>query len=226
MIFVPNVSAQEATIPGWIKNNAGWWADGLIDDSSFVSGIQWLITNGIMTIPSTEQGTDDGVSVIPDWIKNNAGWWANGQIDDSSFVSGIQWLITNGMIVLEPVAEVEQLDFEPGEGLELNCSIEIDKDGDGVPDNLDVVGSIDWSNCNLMRLDLSNFELSGANLSGANLYEANLSGANLSGANLSHAQIYKAKLINTDFTYADLSYTNLCGAISKLSFNKYFVFSS
>ena len=40
----------------------------LIDDSSFVSGLQWLITNGIMTIPPTEQGagSDD---VIPSWIK-------------------------------------------------------------------------------------------------------------------------------------------------------------
>ncbi|SVC48520.1 uncharacterized protein METZ01_LOCUS301374, partial [marine metagenome] len=37
-------------IPSWIKNNAGWWADGQIDDSSFVSGLQWLISNGIMKI--------------------------------------------------------------------------------------------------------------------------------------------------------------------------------
>jgi len=41
MMFVPSVSSQEAVIPDWIKNNAGWWADGLIDDGSFVSGIQW-----------------------------------------------------------------------------------------------------------------------------------------------------------------------------------------
>jgi len=40
----------ETSIPGWIKNNAGWWADGQIDDGSFVSGLQWLITNGIMKI--------------------------------------------------------------------------------------------------------------------------------------------------------------------------------
>jgi len=40
----------ETSIPGWIKNNAGWWADGQIDDGSFVSGLQWLISNGIMTI--------------------------------------------------------------------------------------------------------------------------------------------------------------------------------
>ena len=39
-------------IPSWIKNNAGWWADGAIDDSSFVQGIQYLIKEGIMRIQS------------------------------------------------------------------------------------------------------------------------------------------------------------------------------
>ena len=37
-------------IPPWIKNNAGWWADGSIDDNSFVQGIQYLIKEGIMRI--------------------------------------------------------------------------------------------------------------------------------------------------------------------------------
>jgi len=37
-------------IPSWIKNNAGWWADGSIDDNSFVQGIQFLIKEGIMKI--------------------------------------------------------------------------------------------------------------------------------------------------------------------------------
>ena len=90
----------EVSIPDWIKNNAGWWADGLIDDTSFVSGIQWLISNGIVSVPPTEQGTGMGVSVIPDWIKNNAGWWASGQIPDSAFVSGLQWLISNGVMTI------------------------------------------------------------------------------------------------------------------------------
>jgi hypothetical protein len=89
----------KTSIPDWIKNNAGWWADGLIDDSAFVSGIQWLITNDVMVIPSTEQGagSDD---VIPSWIKNNAEWWADGQIDDNAFVSGLQWLISNGIMTI------------------------------------------------------------------------------------------------------------------------------
>jgi len=216
MMFVPNASAQEAIIPDWIKNNAGWWADGLIDDSSFVSGIQWLITNGIMTIPSTEQGVDDGGNAIPDWIKNNAGWWAGGLIDDNSFVSGLQWLISNGIIMLESEVTNQDPDDEgriaggilTGE----NCNTEIDKDGDKVPDNLDAEGPIDWSHCTIEGRDLSNRDLSGANLSGANLYGAELDNTDLSGADLSYTVLYKASLANTVFTGANLSYANLCGA--------------
>jgi len=94
---VPELYEPETSIPSWIKNNAGWWADGQIDDGSFVSGIQWLISNDVMIIPPTEQGAGSD-NVIPSWIKNNAGWWADGQIDDSSFVSGLQWLISNGIM--------------------------------------------------------------------------------------------------------------------------------
>jgi hypothetical protein len=43
-------TGSDNVIPDWIKSNAGWWADGQIDDSSFVSGLQWLISNGIMKI--------------------------------------------------------------------------------------------------------------------------------------------------------------------------------
>ena len=45
-------STSEMTngIPSWIKNNAGWWSQGVITDTDFVSGIQWLITNGIITM--------------------------------------------------------------------------------------------------------------------------------------------------------------------------------
>ena len=93
----PFTSTPESVIPDWVKNNAGWWADGLIGDTDFVSGIQYLINQGIMTIPPTQSGQSSGTP-IPGWIKNNAGWWADGQIDDTTFVSGIQYLITNGIM--------------------------------------------------------------------------------------------------------------------------------
>jgi len=48
----PTEQATESdnVIPSWIKNNAGWWSDGSIPDNAFVSGLQWLISNGIITI--------------------------------------------------------------------------------------------------------------------------------------------------------------------------------
>ena len=102
--FTINSSDAKASdnnkIPDWIKNNAGWWADGQIDDSSFVEGIQFLIKENFMKIPITEQGAASDNNKIPDWIKNNAGWWADGQIDDSSFVEGIQFLIKEGFMKL------------------------------------------------------------------------------------------------------------------------------
>jgi hypothetical protein len=87
-----------AKIPDWVKNNAGWWADGQIDDNSFVQGIQFMIKEGLMKIPVTEQGSGSHDNKIPDWVKNNAGWWADGQIDDNSFVQGIQFMIKEGLM--------------------------------------------------------------------------------------------------------------------------------
>jgi hypothetical protein len=84
-------------IPVWIKNNAGWWANGDIDDHSFILGIQFLITEGIIQVDSTSQDTEASKD-IPIWIKNNAGWWADGIIDDSTFLSGIEFLVQEGII--------------------------------------------------------------------------------------------------------------------------------
>jgi len=92
-----NPFSTEPEIPSWIKNNAGWWSDGQIDDTAFIQGIQYLITEGIMDIPLTESGESSG-NEIPSWIKNNAGWWSDGQIDDTAFIQGIQYLITNGIL--------------------------------------------------------------------------------------------------------------------------------
>ena len=84
-------------IPNWVKSNAGWWASGQIGDADFVSGIQFLIIEGIMSIPPTESGASTSQE-IPNWIRNNAGWWSDGQITDADFVSGIQFLISNGIM--------------------------------------------------------------------------------------------------------------------------------
>jgi len=99
-VIVDRVGVDQIAIPDWIKNNAGWWATDQIDDSAFVQGIQYLIKERIILIPSTETSESVGSQIVPDWIKNNAGWWATDQIDDSAFVQGIQYLVQNGIIVI------------------------------------------------------------------------------------------------------------------------------
>jgi hypothetical protein len=45
----PDTDAAQS-VPAWVKNNAGWWAEGEIDDKTFVSGIQYLIKVGIIKV--------------------------------------------------------------------------------------------------------------------------------------------------------------------------------
>lgn len=37
-------------IPDWVRNTAGWWADGLIPDDGFVNGIKYLVEKGIIKV--------------------------------------------------------------------------------------------------------------------------------------------------------------------------------
>ena len=101
-ILIEEISdvSKSKEIPSWVKNNAGWWADGTIDDNSFVQGIQFLVKEGIIAVDSTSQGTEESKE-IPTWIKNNAGWWANDDIDDDAFITGIEFLVKEGIIAVD-----------------------------------------------------------------------------------------------------------------------------
>ena len=65
MLFVPPsmpaVEAQDSEIPAWIKNNAGWWAEGKIRDNDFVKGIEFLMDNLILYVPTNKKSNEDGV---------------------------------------------------------------------------------------------------------------------------------------------------------------------
>jgi len=94
------VTSNKVEIPSWIKNNAGWWAESAIDDDSFVQGIQFMIKEGLMRIPISEQNLVSQENKIPVWIKNNAGWWADDLISEADFVKGVQFLISQGIITV------------------------------------------------------------------------------------------------------------------------------
>ena len=97
----PTPTAKPVTaIPVWIKTHAGWWAEGLIDDSAYLLGIEYLVKEGIIVMPQTGDYDSDFQSpqAVPAWIKNNAEWWAEGQIDDITYISGIHFLVKIGII--------------------------------------------------------------------------------------------------------------------------------
>ena len=39
-----------SVIPAWVKNNAGWWSEGLILDKDFAQGIEFLIKNKVIKV--------------------------------------------------------------------------------------------------------------------------------------------------------------------------------
>jgi len=62
--FQETKAVKKVSIPGWIKNNAQWWAQNQITDEDFASGIEYMIKDGIIDIPTVQvasaQGMTDG----------------------------------------------------------------------------------------------------------------------------------------------------------------------
>lgn len=98
--------AQEA--PSWVRENAGYWSEGILDDAAFLDGIKYLIDNGIMAVPPTDVEAAPGDGTVPSWIKSNAALWASGQIDDASFMGGIGYLVGAGVIALDQLQGGQQ----------------------------------------------------------------------------------------------------------------------
>ena len=54
----------ESLIPSWIKNNAAWWAEDTIDDTTFLKGIEYLVENNIINVSSESNISDvDSITI-------------------------------------------------------------------------------------------------------------------------------------------------------------------
>ena len=99
-------------IPKWVKSNAEWWANDLIDDDSFVSGIQFLIEEKLILVSSSSSSDATSAAenkTIPKWIKSNAHWWSQGIISDDDFLKGVEFLVETGTIHVPVLVSM----FEP-----------------------------------------------------------------------------------------------------------------
>jgi len=43
-------TSTEENIPEWVRNNAGWWADGILPDEDFINGIKFLVEQRIIQV--------------------------------------------------------------------------------------------------------------------------------------------------------------------------------
>ena len=107
------------TIPNWVKNTAGWWADDKIPDSSFIETIEFLIKDEMITVNIPDLDSEV-VNKIPAWVKNTAGWWAEDKVHDTTFVAAIKYLVSQGIVYVEQQqVEVAKCNFK---GKEVVCS--------------------------------------------------------------------------------------------------------
>ena len=110
------IDSGNIVIPLWIRELAKYWYNGAITDVEFSNGIGFLIKEGIIVVPETQnQKTSDEVK-IPEWFKASTGWWIDRQISDVEFAQGIEFLIKEGIIVVhqgqETSGEVKIIDVE------------------------------------------------------------------------------------------------------------------
>ena len=57
-ISITQMAEAQVLVPEWIKNNAGWWANGDIDDKTFLDSIEFLIENKIINVYSENQSVN------------------------------------------------------------------------------------------------------------------------------------------------------------------------
>ena len=228
----PTEQGTDNVIPSWIKNNAGWWADGQIDDNSFVSGIQWLISNNVMTIPpsfiSHMSSVDRFISTMPeklDWrqtnflYKNYSGQDLRNLIFwDSEYIkSHFAWTnLTNANL---SGVDLSGWDLRGAtlEGADLSYA---NLDGTKlVFANLNhaKLEGVNWKpDKNLRTVHMEYTDLSGLDFSSIGLTGSNLSNSNLTNINFHDAKLSGVGFTNSDLTGADFSEARLVLGVNEI----------
>jgi len=205
------------SVPEWVKNTAGWWANDAISETEFVTAIEFLIDDDIIQIDTSQSVTSS--QGVPDWVKNTAGWWANDAISETEFVTAIEFLVENGII------STKTHSCDPAE----------DTNHNGIPDDFENISILkntqeldaddyvfknkNWSNCvfpedsligdyKFIESNLENVDFSNSTLIGTWFYNVNLNGADFSNSNLYGVTFLDSDVINVNFNNVDFGPDN------------------
>ena len=92
------IDSGNIVIPLWVREFANYWYKGEITDIEFANAVEFLIKEGIIIIPESENQQTTEEIKIPNWVKKNAGWWIEGKISDNEFAAALEYLIKTGII--------------------------------------------------------------------------------------------------------------------------------
>ena len=157
VVEIPTEIDSEDTeeVPGWVKNTAGWWAEDKIHDTTFVSGIQYLIGKGIIVVEQ-EVEVEEPVEEIVE-IKN-----FYMEVNGGSCSYCVNWAYVGDEYYLQ----IETYDEQHGkyiDNVKINAKI-ISKGGelrhnfgevttdDGVYKNSIIIPSMDWYAGNILSV--------------------------------------------------------------------------
>lgn len=83
-----SASAQSQPIPNWVKNNAKWWVDGTISDKQYISGIQYLVSQGVISTGTQTPSLSYNIPRLVTEIRTNSsvsiGYYGYGQVSCNS----------------------------------------------------------------------------------------------------------------------------------------------
>lgn len=94
-------------LPGWFKNNAKWFYDGLITEQDLVLAIENLIEQNVITIKQSTQPIGQSGDKIPSYIKEVFGFWAEGKVSDQEIADSLQYMVDHGIIKSKKISQMQ-----------------------------------------------------------------------------------------------------------------------
>lgn len=97
--FAPGTTSADrrVEVPGWIRDEAGLWSLGQVDDGRFLDNLAYLAAGGVIDAGRPAAGSAEGPAVPP-WLRDSAAWWSQGLVSDAEFVDAVEHLMSVGAI--------------------------------------------------------------------------------------------------------------------------------
>jgi len=115
-----NASAEQSSLPSWIKNTAKWWAEGKVGDTDFINALQWLINQKILVVPQTsvsQSNTSTSSSTSKTWHEVVSLASSTSKKTDTFNIKGDKWRFTWSCVAGNEYDGINITLYKPGSEL-------------------------------------------------------------------------------------------------------------